>query len=84
MVGKFGEVMIRGLVSIILIPVFFYMISTVVNGADVLAMLTTQRPLVGFIVVVLLPISYFLIGILWTLAPLFRKDKPVNPYIGRG
>jgi len=80
MVSKYGEVLLRGILAIIIVPVFFYMISTLVNTTNVLNMLAGQRPIVAFIIVDLIPLSYFIIGIIWTLAPLFRKDTPPNIY----
>jgi hypothetical protein len=81
MVGKFGEVLLRGVIAILIIPVFFYMISMLVGSAAVLAMLAGQSPLVAFIVTTCIPITYFIIGIIWTIAPLFRKDVQQNQNI---
>jgi hypothetical protein len=75
MAKKFMTVLMRGAISIIIIPAFFYVLQTFLGGQNVLDMVSKQNATVGFIIIDLLPLTYFVMGIIWTIAPLWAKDE---------
>jgi hypothetical protein len=79
MVSKFSKVLFRGILSLVLVPVLFYMYQQFISLDAIRTEIQKLDYTVVFIFINIFPLLCGVVGgILWTIAPLWHKDEVIN------
>jgi hypothetical protein len=79
MVGKLGKVLLRGIVTVLVVPLLFYILKSFIAGDLITALVATQPDIFGFVVEFAFPVGYIIGALVWTFMPVFQADKPDEP-----
>lgn len=79
MVKKLGLVLIRGIITVVAIPMLYSVLKNFINGEMVTNLVAGQSDIFAFIVEIAFPVGYIIAALIWTFMPLFKVDKqPTN------
>lgn len=76
-----GKVLIRGIMTIFVVPALYYVIKMFLNSSAILAGMGLLNPMTVFIVQVGLPVAYLIGALLYTFWPVIspQDDQPQQP-----
>ena len=78
MIGRLGRVLLRGAVTVIIVPMLFAILKGFLAQNVVLSMVAGEDKMFGFILLTAMPIVYLVCALIYTFYPLFEPEKTEN------